>query len=228
MVFRNIFLVPFMWVKLCYMAAHVDKFTDKQHLEMLRYITIRANKGGNVIIDAHGLENIPKEGAFMLFPNHQGMYDMLAIINVIPRPISVVMKKEVANVPFLKQVLSCVKGYAIDRENVRQGMEVIINMTKDLKNGKNFVIFPEGTRSKDKKMKKFKETFAILSKELNVPVVPVAIAGSESACYGKSIVPRFWKRIDVDILDPVMPTEEQTVESFRDKVASLIEKRLKK
>ena len=110
-------------------------------------------------------------------------------------------------------------------KNVRQSLQ---EMCAVLQKGKHIIIFPEGTRSKDNKMKKFKETFAILSKELNVPVVPVAIAGSESACYGKSIVPRFWKKIDVDILDPVMPTDEQSVESFRDKVASLIEKRLKK
>ena len=110
-------------------------------------------------------------------------------------------------------------------KNVRQSLQ---EMCAVLKKGKHIIIFPEGTRSKDNTMKKFKETFAILSKELNVPVVPVAIAGSESACYGKSIFPRFWKKIDVDIMDPVMPTEEQSVESFRDKVASLIEKRLKK
>ena len=71
------------WVE----AYSNDRYTDKEHLEMLRYITERANTGGNVIIDAHGLENLPKEGRFIMFPNHQGMYDMLAIINVIPRPI---------------------------------------------------------------------------------------------------------------------------------------------
>ena len=110
-------------------------------------------------------------------------------------------------------------------KNVRQSLQ---EMCAVLKKGKHIIIFPEGTRSKDNKMKKFKETFAILSKELNVPVVPVAIAGSESACYGKSIVPKFWKRIKVDILDPVMPTEEQSVESFRDKIAAMIEKKLQK
>ena len=110
-------------------------------------------------------------------------------------------------------------------KNVRQSLQ---EMCAVLQKGKHIIIFPEGTRSKDNKMKKFKETFAILSKELNVPVVPVAIAGSESACYGKTVFPRFWKKIDVDIMDPVMPTEEQSVESFRDKVASLIEKRLKR
>ena len=110
-------------------------------------------------------------------------------------------------------------------KNVRQSLQ---EMCAVLQKGKHIIIFPEGTRSKDNTMRKFKETFAILSKELNVPVVPVAIAGSESAFYGKSIVPKFWKRIDVDILDPVMPTEEQSVESFRDKIASMIEKHLKK
>jgi len=61
MVFRNILIVPFMWIKLCYMAARPDKFSEEQHRKMLWFITERANKGGNVIIDAHGLENIPKE-----------------------------------------------------------------------------------------------------------------------------------------------------------------------
>lgn len=108
-------------------------------------------------------------------------------------------------------------------KNVRQSLQ---EMCAVLKKGKNIVIFPEGTRSRDNRMKNFKETFAILSKELNVPILPVAISGSESACYGDGIVPRFGKKIDIDIMDPVMPSEEQSVESLRDKIASMIEKRL--
>lgn len=110
-------------------------------------------------------------------------------------------------------------------KNVRQSLQ---EMCAVLKKGKNIVIFPEGTRSRDNKMKKFKETFAILSKELNVPVVPVAITGSESACYGGSIIPKFWKKIDIEVLEPVMPSADQSVESLRDKVAALIEKHLSK
>ena len=74
------------------------------------------------------------------------------------------------------------------------------------------------------KMKKFKDTFAILSKELNIPIVPIAIAGSESACYGSSIIPKFRKKIDIEVLDPIMPDSNQSVESLRDKVAKKIEK----
>ena len=96
MVLRNIILVPFMWCKLCYHAHHVDKYTEEEHYKMLKFIVRRANKGGNVTIAAEGLDNIPKENGFMFFPNHQGMYDVLAIMDVCPVPISVVAKKEVA------------------------------------------------------------------------------------------------------------------------------------
>ena len=61
MVLRNIILVPFMWVKLCYHASHVQKYTEEQHYKMLRFITKRANIGGNVTIETYGEENIPKQ-----------------------------------------------------------------------------------------------------------------------------------------------------------------------
>lgn len=179
MVLRNILRVPYMWVKLCYMANHVDQYSDEEHLKMLKYITERANKGGNVTIDAHGIENLPKEDGFMLFPNHQGMYDMLAIINVIPRPVSVVIKKEAAGVPFLKQVISCIRGYALDREDIRQGMQVILNVSKDVKNGKNFVIFAEGTRSRNgNQLLEFKGGSFKAATKAKAPIVPVALIDS--------------------------------------------------
>ena len=97
MVIRNILLVPFIWCKLCYYAAHVDKYPEITRYKLLKYIVKRANKGGNVTIEAYGKENIPKEGGFMFFPNHQGLYDVLAIVDACPRPLSVVAKKEVAS-----------------------------------------------------------------------------------------------------------------------------------
>ena len=105
MVLRNLLIVPGGWIKLCYRASHVDKYTEEDNYEFLRWIVFRANKGGNVTIDVHGQENIPKQDGFMFFPNHQGLYDVLAIVEACTHPFSVVAKKEVENVPFLKQVL---------------------------------------------------------------------------------------------------------------------------
>lgn len=179
MVFRNILLVPFMWCKLCYHAHHVDKYTEQEHFKMLKFIVRRANKGGNVTIDAHGLENIPKENGFMFFPNHQGLYDVLAIMDVCPVPFSVVAKKEVANIQFLKQVFACTKAFMMDREDVRQSMQVILDVSKEVKNGRNYIIFPEGTRSKNgNKVGQFKGGSFKAATKAKCPIVPVALIDS--------------------------------------------------
>ena len=149
MVFRNILLVPYMWIKLCHRAAHPENYTLEEHVKFLKWIVFRANKGGNVKIEEHGAENLPNENGFMFFPNHQGMYDVLAILDACPYPFSVVAKKEVKDVPFLKQVFSCMHAYMIDREDIRQSMQVIIDVSKEVQNGKNYLIFAEGTRSKN-------------------------------------------------------------------------------
>ena len=149
MVFRNIFRVVPMWIKLCYMAAHPDKYTDEQHNKMFKYIVTRANIGGNVKIKAFGVENLPKENGFMFFPNHQGMYDVLAIIDCCPIPFSTTYKIELKDVPFIKQIASCMKAFYIDRDDVRQSMKTIIAIAQEVEKGRNYLIFPEGTRSKD-------------------------------------------------------------------------------
>ena len=202
MVFRNILLVPYMWIKLCYHASHVDKYTEEEHYKMLRFITYRANKGGNVIIDVHGQENIPKENGFMFFPNHQGMYDVLAIIDACPKPFSVVAKKEVANVPFLKQVFACMKAYMLDREDVRQAMEVIINLTKEVKKGRNYLIFAEGTRSKKgNQIQDFKGGSFKSATKARCPIVPVALIDSFKPFDTNSITP---VTVQVHFLEPLL------------------------
>lgn len=179
MVFRNLFLVPYMWIRLCYHASHVDKYKEEQHYELLKYITHRANKGGNVTIDAYGVENIPDENGFMFFPNHQGLYDVLAILDVCPKPFSVVAKKEIANIHFLKQVFACMKAYMIDRDDIKQSLQVIINVTNEVKKGRNYLIFPEGTRSKNgNELLEFKGGSFKAATKAKCPIIPVALIDS--------------------------------------------------
>lgn len=222
MVFRNILLVPYMWIKLCYHASHVDKYTEEEHYKMLRYITYRANKGGNVIIDVHGQENIPKENGFMFFPNHQGMYDVLAIIDACPKPFSVVAKKEVANVPFLKQVFACMKAYMLDREDVRQAMEVIVNVTKEVKKGRNYFIFAEGTRSKKgNQIQDFKGGSFKSATKARCPIVPVALIDSFKPFDTNSITP---VTVQVHFLEPLLYEEYKDMKT--NEIAETVKERI--
>lgn len=180
MVLHNLFLVPVYWIKLCYHARHAEKYTDEQHYEMIQTIVHRANKGGHVQVDSYGVENLPKEQGFMLYPNHQGLYDTLAIADAFPYPFSVVAKKEVENVPFIKQMLACMQGYCIDRDDIRQSMTVISQVAKDVQQKKkNFIIFAEGTRSRQgNKIGSFKGGSFKCATKAKCPIVPVALINS--------------------------------------------------
>ena len=177
MVVRNIFLVPFAWFRLCYRASHVDKYTEEDLYAFLRWIDLHANKGGNVRIDVHGLDNLPEKNGFMFFPNHQGLYDVLAFIESCSHPFTVVMKKEIQNIFFLKQVFGVMRARALDRDNVKQAMKVILAMADDVKKGINYIIFAEGTRSKNgNKVGDFKGGSFKAAIRAKCPIVPVAIA----------------------------------------------------
>lgn len=224
MVFRNILLVPIFWIKLCYHASHVDKYTEEEHFKLLKLIDHRANKGGNVTIDAYGLDNIPKEGGCILYPNHQGMYDTLAIMEVCPRPFSVVAKKELANIQFLKQVFACVKAYAIDREDVRQGLKVIMNVANDVKNGKMFIIFPEGTRSKNgNQVGEFKGGSFKAATKAKCPIVPVALIDSFKPFDTNSIKP---VTVQVHFMEPLFYEEYKDMKTTE--IAEVVQERIQK
>lgn len=176
MVLKNFVLVPYAWIKLCYRASHVDKYTEENMFEFLRWIDVRANKGGNVYIDVHGRENLPSDGGFIMFPNHQGLYDVLAIVEACPYPFSVVAKKEIADIPFLKQVFACVRAYMLDRDDVRQAMRVINSVAEEVKKGRNYIIFAEGTRSKKGNLVgNFKGGSFKAATKARCPIVPVAL-----------------------------------------------------
>lgn len=147
---------------------------------MIQTIVHRANKGGHVQVDSYGVENLPKEQGFMLYPNHQGLYDTLAIADAFPYPFSVVAKKEVENVPFIKQMLACMQGYCIDRDDIRQSMTVISQVAKDVQQKKkNFIIFAEGTRSRQgNKIGSFKGGSFKCATKAKCPIVPVALINS--------------------------------------------------
>ena len=222
MVFRNILLVPIMWIKLCYHANHVDKYTEEEHYKMLRFITRRANKGGNVTIDVHGQENIPSKDGFIFFPNHQGLYDVLAIMDACPRPFSVVAKKEVENIQFLKQVFSCMKAYMIDREDVRQAMQVIVNVTNEVKNGRNYIIFAEGTRSKNGNHPgNFKGGSFKAATKAKCPIVPVALIDSFKPFDTNTISP---VTVQVHFLKPMLYEEYKDMKT--NEIAETVKERI--
>ena len=214
--------MPYLYFKLCYYASHADKYPEAERYEVLKLIDRRAMKGGRITIDAHGVENLPAKDGFMFFPNHQGLFDVLAILQACPRPFSVVMKKEIQNTPFLKQVFQCMKAYALDRDDVRQSMKVIQQVAVEVKNGRNYLIFAEGTRSRNKnELLEMKGGSFKSATKSQCPIVPVALINSYQAFDTTSI-----KRLTVQVhfLRPLYYEEYKDMKSTE--IAAEVKRRI--
>ncbi len=105
-------------------------------------------------------------------------------------------------------------------ENVKESIQKMATVLKD---NKNIIIFPEGTRSTDGKLKDFKKTFAIISKELNIPIIPVVISGADKAQPINTKKLKFFSKIKISFLPAVYPQENDTYDTLKEKVKSLIE-----
>ena len=232
MVLRNLLFVPWGWFMLNRYAKNVDNYTEGERYALLKKIDQRANKGGNITVQSYGVENIPNENGFMFYPNHQGLYDVLAIVDACPTPFSVVAKKEVGNVPFLRQVFACMKAYMIDRDDIKQSLQVIINVTNEVKKGRNYLIFPEGTRSKNgNELLEFKGGSFKCAMKAQCPIVPVALIDSYKPFDVNSIEKI---KVQVHFLEPIRYEEYKDMKSVeiakevKIRIEKIIEKNEKK
>ena len=201
MVLKNLHIVPGAWWKLCRYAKHPERYEEARMYQHIQYILRRAIRGGNIDLQVSGVENIPTEGGFLLYSNHQGMFDILAVAATCDMPLGAVLKKELKDVPFLKQIISCTKSFPMDREDVRQSLTVIQNVTAEVKGGRNYLIFPEGTRSRSTNdLLEFHNGSFRCAVKSKAPVVPIALVD----CY-KVLDQKGSKKVSVQIhyLEPI-------------------------
>ena len=179
MVLKNLPIVPGAWQKLCRYAKHPEKYSEEEMYRHIQYILKRAVRGGNIDLQVSGTENIPQKGGFMLYANHQGMFDVLAVAATCDIPVGAVLKKELYDIPFLHQVAICTRSFPMDREDVRQSLTVIQSVIREVKAGRNYLIFPEGTRSRNgNQMGQFHSGSFRCTTRSKCPIVPVALVDS--------------------------------------------------
>ena len=148
MVLKNTLALPGLWTKLCRHAKNPDNYPEIERWRHIQKIMNAALRAGNVELVVTGKENIPDKDGLLLVANHQGLFDVVALVTAWDRILCAVYKIELKDVPLVKQIAASTKSYAMDREDVRQSLTVIQGCTEQLKAGRNVLIFPEGTRSK--------------------------------------------------------------------------------
>ena len=134
----------------------------------------------NISIDVKGEENIPSEGAFMVYSNHQGFADIPAICYAFRNhcQMGFVSKEEWRKYKVLRDAIIYTRSIFLDRGNPRAAIKALSEVKELLDMGFNMAIFPEGTRSKGPEMGEFKAGSFKFAEKAKVPVLPLTLNGS--------------------------------------------------
>ena len=124
-----------------------------------------------------GLENIPP-GACLFAANHTSNSDGPAIVGAIPRRIAILAKKSLFAIPIVGPAFRIAHFVPVDRGNAERALGAIDEAVGHMKNGLSFLIYPEGTRSADGRLRPFRHGAFVLAIKAGVPVVPVACSGA--------------------------------------------------
>lgn len=128
-----------------------------------------------------GEENVPRDTAVLYVGNHRSFFDILLTYVRVPRPTGYVSKKEMDKWPLLNIWMRYLHCLFLDRENIKEGLKVILAAVEKVKSGISICIFPEGTRNKtaDTFLPFHEGSFKIAEKG-DVPIVPITIVNSSA------------------------------------------------
>jgi 1-acyl-sn-glycerol-3-phosphate acyltransferase len=129
-----------------------------------------------VRVSVRGVERLDPRRSYVLASNHQSIYDIPIVFTSIPLQLRIVAKASLGNVPFLGWHLRRTGHLLVDRKN--PGAGVVKKMARLVGGARSLIVFPEGTRSVDGSVARFKGGMFLVAIDAGLPVVPVSIAGS--------------------------------------------------
>lgn len=179
----------------------------------VRFWRVLSRVWGRIIICAtllpvkvHGEENLVKDKSCIIVANHESCYDIFLLIGYLDMTMRWMMKSSLMKIPFLGK--SCAKAgfISVDTSTPHKVQETCEHAIKNITDGVSLMIFPEGRRSYDGRLGKFRRGAFMIADKLQLPVIPVTIDGTFE------VMPRqrdfrfaFWHPLSITIHKPVYP-----------------------
>jgi len=183
-------------------------------VKMVVYVTRIAGEKVTVV----GRENIPP-GVCIFAANHTSNADAPAIVGAIPRRIAILGRKSLFDIPVVGTAFRLAKFVPVDRENRDAALASVKQAVEYIREGFSFLVYPEGTRSPDGRLLRFKKGSFVMAIEAGIPIVPVACAGAHRIMPKNSLIIRPGK-VTVRFGKPI-DASKFTVEQ-RDELAKLV------
>lgn len=179
-ILMNLFRAPYIIPKMRREADHPERYSEEERYHLARHVIRLMKLSGGIRTKVFGVENLPEEGGYMMYPNHQGKYDALGIIYTHPKPCSFVMDKAKSNTILVREFLDLLQGKRLDKKDVRQALTVINEVSEEVKKGRRYILFPEGGYEFNNRNKvcDFKAGSFKIALKTKVPIVPVTLIDS--------------------------------------------------
>ena len=179
-IFMNLHRAPYIIPLMRNRANHPERYTVEQRYALVRHTIYLMNRTGKITTKAFGLENLPKEGGYLMCPNHQGKYDVLGIMYTHKQPCSFVMDKFKSHTILVREFCDLGQSKRLEKDNPRQGITIINQVAKEVGEGKKYILFPEGGHRFNNKNKvcDFKAGSFKIALKSKAPIVPIALIDS--------------------------------------------------
>lgn len=161
-------------------------------------------RAAGVCLRVAGKERIPP-GACLFVANHTSSLDAPAIVGAIPRRIAILLKESLFRWPIVGQAFRLAHFIPVERGGRDSAIASLDKATEALRSGQSFLIYPEGTRSPDGRLQKFKKGAVMMAIKAGMPIVPVACSGAHRLMKKRSLVMRPGE-ILVEFLEPIDPS----------------------
>jgi 1-acyl-sn-glycerol-3-phosphate acyltransferase len=173
-----------------YVSRHPEKYSEEKMYKLDLLAIKRMTRSGHITTKSYGEYNLPNDGGYIMTPNHQGKYDALGIMLTHKNPCSVVIDIEKSNVVLTTQFVNLVRGKRMDKSDAKQSIRIIREMADEAKNGRKFIIFPEGGYDNNQnKTTTFKPGAFKSATWSKVPIVPVVLIDSYRVFGEKGLKP---------------------------------------
>ena len=167
---------------------HPEKYNREDKYRLAQHIMDHMRRRGRTKTEVFGLDNLPNDTGYIIYPNHQGKYDALGIMLYHDEPMAVLMEKKQSEKIVAKQVIDLVEGKRLDFDDPRQQLRVLNEIGHEVAAGRKYLIFPEGKWGDNKnKLQKFNSGCFRCSIASKTPIVPCVLVDSYKALNGNSL-----------------------------------------
>lgn len=168
----------YMW-KAYFMDRHEAYYNEMRRYRIARHMVFFVKANGNIHTKVYGKENLPKDGGYVMYPNHQGKYDALGIIYGHEKPCTIVVDNIRSKLVLTNEFIMILKGSRLDRSDPKAQVRTLREITDQVKDGRKVILFPEGGYDKNHNdVMEFLPGAFKAAVRAKAPIVPVALIDS--------------------------------------------------